>query len=98
MDMNRIKDLAGVDTTKPEIETNKMLNEATVIPVDASIDQIAAMFDAARRGLGLVNKLKNPADRKKHLKAVFVNLNKIRAALARQIESTPDTKAEPPIV
>lgn len=90
MDLKRIKDLAGVDTTKPEIETNVMLNEATIIPADASLDQIAFMFDAAKRGIGLVNRLKNPADKKKHLKAVFGNVNKLRAALARTIESLPD--------
>jgi hypothetical protein len=98
MDMKRLKDLAGMDVSRPEIETNKMLNESTVIPVDASIDQIAAMFDAARRGLGLVNKLKSPSDRKRHLRAVFINLNKIRAALARLIESEPETNVEPPII
>jgi cytochrome c1 len=98
MDMKRLKDLAGMDVSRPEIETNKMLNESTVIPIDASIDQIAAMFDAARRGLGLVNQLRNPADKKKHLRAVFINLNKIRAALARLIEDEPETNAEPPII
>jgi hypothetical protein len=98
MDMNRLKDLAGMSTAKTEIETNKMLNEATVIPIDASLDQLMAMLDAARRGLGLINRLKNPIDKKKHLTAVFGNLNKIRASLARTIKYMPDSVEDLPIV
>lgn len=86
MDILRIRKLAGISSEKPEIESNPMISETTVIPVDASLDHIASMFDAGKRALALVNKLKNPADKKKHLSAVFTNINKIRGALARMIE------------
>ena len=87
MDIKRIKSLAGIVQPKTEFQTNQMLNEATIIPQDADLDQLGAMFDAAKRALGLVNRLKNPVDRKRHLSAVFSNLNKIRAALVRAMEA-----------
>jgi hypothetical protein len=76
MDMNRMTYLAGVEET---------LIEAVIIPDDVTLEQIEKMFDAARRGLGLVNKLKNPIDKKKHASAVLANLNKIRGALKRVV-------------
>jgi hypothetical protein len=87
MDITRIKNLAGIDLPKTEADTNMMLNEALVIPPDAGVEQIAAMFDAARRAMSLVHKLKNPVDRKKHMSSVFVNMNKIRAALQRAMDA-----------
>ena len=47
--------------------------------------ELEKLLDAAKRGLGLANKLKNPAEKKKHLSRILGNLNKIRAALKREI-------------
>jgi len=80
MKINRLQQLAGL----PEHQYD-MLNEATVIPGDASLEQIEAMLDAAKRGIGMANRLQNPEDKKKHLRAIFTNLNKIRAALGQFI-------------
>jgi len=80
MKINRLQQLAGL----PEHQYD-MLNEATVIPGDASLEQIEAMLDAAKRGIGMANRLQNPDDKKKHLRAIFTNLNKIRAALGQFI-------------
>lgn len=88
MELNRMKELAGVAISEPE--HNIMLNEMAVISTDATIDQVAAMLDAAKRGLGFANKLRNPADKKKHVRAVFINLNKIRAALSRYLGPVED--------
>ena len=74
-----------------EADTNIMLNEMAVIPVDADLETVAAMLDAAKRGLGFANKLSDPAQRKKHVRAVFINLNKIRAALSRYLEISDET-------
>ena len=63
-----------------------MLNEATVIPEGASLEQIEMMLGAAKRGIGIANALRDPVEKKKHLRAIFVNMNKIRAALARHVE------------
>lgn len=79
MDIAQIKKLGGVQLN--EADTNAMLDEAVVIADDASLDVIVGMLDAARRGLGFANKLANKEQRLKHVKAIFVNLNKIRAAL-----------------
>lgn len=83
MELTRIQQLAGVVT-----EDNIMINEAAIIPEDSSIEQITLMLDAARRGLGLANQLRDPIAKKKHIRAVFINLNKIRAALARQLQDS----------
>ena len=68
------------------ISSNIMLDEMAVIPVNADLDTVASMLDAAKRGLGLANRLSDPIMRKKHVRAVFINLNKIRAALSRYLE------------
>lgn len=47
------------------------------------ISELINMFDAAKRGLGIINRLRNPEDKKKHLRNVFINLNKIRATLEK---------------
>jgi len=73
------------------ISSNIMLNEMAVIPVDADLDTVASMLDAAKRGLGLANRLSDPIMRKKHVRAVFINLNKIRAALSRYLEIDDET-------
>lgn len=90
MDMTRMKELAGLpqdDTTT----TTQMLNEATVIDDTMDLDQIAAMMDGARRGLGIANKIMDPAMKKKHLRAIFINMNKIRAAIARKLRDMDET-------
>lgn len=43
------------------------------------------MLEAAKRGLSAANKLKNPEEKKKHIKNVFTNLNKIRAQLQKTL-------------
>ena len=68
------------------VEENIMLDEMAVIPVDADLETVAAMLDAAKRGLGFANKISDPIQRKRHVRAVFINLNKIRAALAKFLE------------
>lgn len=85
------------DNSKPE-ELEEQLLEQELLEniqeleekVDTSsmnLDQLAKGFDAAKRGLGLANKLKNPADKKKHLSRIMGNMNKLRAALKRMHDS-----------
>ena len=70
-------------TQSTEADTNIMLDEMSAIPVDADPKTVASMLDAANRGLGLANKLSDPVQRKKHVRAVPINLSKIRTALAK---------------
>jgi phage shock protein A len=66
------------------------MNEV-VEPLDPSMgieDQLEALEQrvaAAKRGLGFANKLKNPAQKKKHMALVLTNLNKIRGSLSKVI-------------
>lgn len=95
MDLTRMKQLAGlpVEETQPARMTD-MLNEATVLDDTMSLDQIAAMMDGARRGLGLANRLTDPVMKKKHLRAIFINMNKIRGAIARHLRDMDVTDDE----
>lgn len=81
MEMDRMRMLAGV--SQPVMEAEKMLDESVSIPEEASIEDIMMMMDAARRGLGLANKLKDIDQKARHVRAIFINLNKIRAALRK---------------
>lgn len=95
MDLARMKQLAGMPQVDETADTmQQMLNEATVIDDTMGLDQIAAMMDGARRGLGLANKLTDPVMKKKHLRAIFINMNKIRAAIARQLRDMEETDVE----
>jgi len=47
------------------------------------LDRISKQFDAAKKGLGLANKLPKGESRKKHASRIMGNLNTIRAALRR---------------
>lgn len=77
--------------TSESVEENVMLDEMAVIPLDADLETVASMLDAAKRGLGFANKLSDPIQRKRHVRAVFINLNKIRAALAKFLEIDNET-------
>lgn len=92
MDLSRMKQLAGLP--QDESGVNEMLNEATVIDASMGLEEIAAMMDGARRGLGIANKLTDPVMKKKHLRAIFINMNKIRAALARALRDMEETDME----
>jgi hypothetical protein len=52
----------------------------------ASIEKLEKMLDAAKRGLGLANKLK-PGDKKSHLSRIMSNINVIRNALNRLVKA-----------
>lgn len=84
MDMTRLKQLAGVSSAsyahRAEYST---LMEVVQLADDLSMDELIRRLDACRRALGIVNGMTDPADRKKWLSAVFVNLNKVRGALTR---------------
>ena len=47
------------------------------------MDEASKRFAASRKALGLVNKLKNTEDRRKHRKMVMSNMNKLRGLVQR---------------
>jgi len=65
------------------VETIPLMEEADATNIDRLFDETSKMLDAARRGLGLTNKLKDSASRTKFRSRVMGNLNRIRAKLAR---------------
>lgn len=90
MDISRMKKLAGMPADE-STAVRMMLNETTVIDDTVGLEEIASMMDGARRGLGIANRLTDPEMRKKHVRAIFINMNKIRGALARILRSMDET-------
>lgn len=86
MDTLRIKQLAGIKVTEHQ-QAKAMLNEVVELTADLQLDDLIKRMDACSRALKLVNTLKDQKDRQKWLKAVFVNLNKIRGAIQKQLTS-----------
>ncbi len=51
--------------------------------VNALFDEASKMLAAAKRGLGIANKLKDPEGRKKNRSRIMGTLNKLRGSLSR---------------
>lgn len=66
------------------------LSEAITFPVDVTIDEIIKMHEAARRGISILNRIKDPAQRKRHASRVFKNFNKISAMMNKLIKELSD--------
>lgn len=52
-----------------------------------SLEDLERMMDAARRGLSIAHRLRDPAEKKKHFSRILGNLNRIRGALVREIKA-----------
>jgi hypothetical protein len=85
MDMNRMTQLAGIKRVKFSDAEFEQLNETVEIEDNVTVEQLQSRLDACKRALGIANSLPDPADRKKWVKAVFVNLNKVRSALQKML-------------
>lgn len=93
MDIIRMKQLAGVPVTESDT-TLAQLDEVVQLSDDMQIDDLIRRLDACSRAMALVNKMKDPAEKKKWLGKVFVNLNKIRAAIQRQLSGIVDPEGQ----
>lgn len=85
MNINDIRKHAGLSPLFEHSDTAVLnqLNEVVQLPDDMTMDDAIERFDACRRALAIVNRMKDPADRKKWLSAVIVNMNKVRGALTQ---------------
>lgn len=83
MDTSRLKALAGMHTSPEMAQLERQLNEVVALPDDMSLDDAISRLDACKRALAIVNKMTDPADKKKWMRATFVNLNKVRGAVQR---------------
>lgn len=52
-------------------------------PLEDQLGQAISQFDAARRALGIANRLQNPEDRAKHKMRIMAMLNRLRASMNR---------------
>jgi hypothetical protein len=100
MDMNWVKQMAGLpinESMNADEEIIQALEEAvTDMPAGQSLDQMfataASRLEAARRGLGLANKLKSREDKKKHRSTIMKALNSLRTLLGKISSELGDTK------
>ncbi len=92
----QINELSNIDLFEQQLQENiRELEEDvtdTNLPIgertrDNRIAELSTRLDAAKRGLGLANKLKNAAEKKQHLSRIMGNLNRLRGALQRIIDS-----------
>lgn len=73
------------------IESKELIQEK-VMPVDPGLSledtlvELEKRMAGARRAIGLINKLENPVQKRKHFSAVTGNMNTIRAALKRAMK------------
>lgn len=71
-----------------DIQLNEVVEPVDpTLALEEQLEILEQRLGAAKRGLGFANKLKNPAQKKKHMALVFTNLNKIRGSLSKVIEA-----------
>lgn len=62
------------------------ITEATIIPQNVTIEEILKMYDAARRGISILNKIKDKSQRKHHASNIFKNLNVIKSMIMKMTD------------
>jgi len=102
MDQNRLRRLAGMDTSLmeqyeasvKELELlEKMYQGKHNLGIDTDvmpIEEIQKRMEASSRALGIANKLRDPGYRKQHLSRIMSNMNTIRAALQHMIKQSEE--------
>lgn len=87
-DYKRLMKLAGIEQVSEE-DLAENVRDLSPLQLDQEIplEDLEFRLDAAKRGIGLANRLRNPEEKKAHLSRVFSNLNKIQGALKRAIKS-----------
>jgi len=116
MDKSRLHKLAGIKVSLNE-ELQNSIKEMDLLekmyparerpgftPINtdtSSVEEVQMRLDAAKRAIGLVNKLKDPNARKAHFSRIRKNMNSINAALAHMEKnmggSTEAPMGEPPV-
>lgn len=80
-----------LETFKHFLKQFATLTEATLLPVEGDLEEqlaeLTKRFEAAKRGLGLVNKLRVGPERRAQARRVMGNLNKIRAMLGNVVKA-----------
>lgn len=63
-----------------------ILQEDVAFSQDVTISDVLKAFDAAKRAVSIMNRLKNLSEKKKHASAIFKNMNRIRGMIMRLTE------------
>lgn len=93
-----IEDERNVMLTLADVYNKSIEMIHTIAESDGvDIETIEKQIEAARRGLGLVNKLKPGPDRVKHAKRVMTNLNKLRSKLKKAKAQAKASESKPVI-
>lgn len=79
MNIDRLSKLAGI---QPQAQLNEVVDASTL----TSIPDVIERLEACKRALSIANRLPDSEDRKKWVRATFINFNKVRAALARLLK------------
>lgn len=73
-----------------EAEITTLLETPTDLPADADLvtqlEILMTRLAAAKRALGITNRITNPKERKKHRSRVMIFLNKLRAMFDRVVK------------
>jgi ribosomal protein L12E/L44/L45/RPP1/RPP2 len=72
-DLNRLMELAGVDS----IKLDEIVSKEELV----DLDDVARRLQHCKKALAIANTLPDAADRKKWKGAALANLNRVRAAL-----------------
>jgi ATP-dependent Lon protease len=86
--MNILKDLLALNERVSRLDP-------TDHSMESLIEELEKRLAAAKRGLSVAHRLKNPAEKKKHMAGILANMNVIRAQLGSVIRSIEQfSKAE----
>lgn len=101
MDELRLRKLAGIDTSlqeeiqavEKELDLLEKMYQGKNVGVDTGalpIEEVQRRMEAATRALGLVNRLRDPEYRKRHVSRIMSNMNTIRAALQYMLKQADE--------
>jgi hypothetical protein len=72
-----------LDEMQTLIEDSSSTGETVTSELLSLMDATMKQFAAAKRGLGIANRLKTPEDKKKHRSRIMGTMNRIRAAITK---------------
>jgi len=93
----------NVNEIKHEVKTSfdNLLEGVTDLPDDASVEEqieiLTQRLEAAKKAMGIINKLKDPMQKKKHRGRVMGFMNQLRPMLKKiikKIENDQETEPE----
>lgn len=72
------------------LQLNEAVTDLAVTDLPTMYDEAIKRLEAARRGLGLANKLKDPLQKKENARRIMGNMNAIRGQISRLTKATEE--------